>query len=197
MKNGVAINFVSFFQYSLKLPRPKTADSMKASLLTASGKHLARRASADQQKQVKFSEEGVINELRQPVKHQTSRHVARKDPPSPVAIVTMSPSVTKETVGMDEHQSRGFKYAVMTPAVAKQPKKSTRSAETAPSKGFYLVLYLYCSFSAPHSKVRGELLPSLGIRLLCLQSSFITFLILIFFSEITDPIGTNLGRSDH
>lgn len=118
-----------------KLPRPKTADSMKASLLTASGKHLARRASADQQKQVKFSEEGVINELRQPVKHQTSRHVARKDPPSPVAIVTMSPSVTKETVGMDEHQSRGFKYVVMTPAVAKQPKKSTRSAETAPSKG--------------------------------------------------------------
>ena len=161
----------------MKPSRPKTADSTKTSSVTVPGKHLARRASADQQKQVKFSEEEVINELRQPVKQQTSRHVAHKDPPSPVAIVNMSPSVTKETVRMDEHQSRGFKYAVVTPAFAKQPSKSTRSGETAASKGFYLVLYLYCSFSAPHSKVHGGLLPSLGVRLFCCRSSSINFYI--------------------
>lgn len=120
--------------FLLQTTRPKTADSAKSAVQPLPSKAPSRSATSDQ-KQVKFAPDEVVNELYRPVRPETSRHVAHKDPPSPVTIVNMSPVVTKEVVEMDEHPARGFKYAVVTPAVAKLPHKSSRSRETNVNKG--------------------------------------------------------------
>ena len=137
-ENNLFINTIVFnlsIICIIQSARPKTADPTKQSSQSVPGKPAHRPTSADHQKQVKFATEEVVNELRQPPKNQTSRHVAHKEPLSPVAIVNMSPSVTKEIIRMEEHPSRGFKYAVVTPAIAKMPNRTSRSGETNANKG--------------------------------------------------------------
>ncbi|VDI08309.1 centrosomal protein CEP44 [Mytilus galloprovincialis] len=117
-----------------KSSRPKLTDLTRPPSQSVTAKSSSRPGSADH-KQVTFASEEVVNELKQPPKYQGSRHVAHKEPPSPVTIVNMSPGVTKEIVRMDEHPSRGFRYAVVTPAIAKLPCKLSRTSDTNASKG--------------------------------------------------------------
>ncbi|XP_063415603.1 uncharacterized protein LOC134697326 [Mytilus trossulus] len=117
-----------------KSSRPKLTDLTRPPSQSVTAKTSSRPGSADH-KQVTFASEEVVNELKQPPKYQGSRHVAHKEPPSPVTIVNMSPGVTKEIVRMDEHPSRGFRYAVVTPAIAKLPCKLSRTSDTNASKG--------------------------------------------------------------
>lgn len=119
-----------------KPSRPKSADTTKTFNQSCPEKQTTRPETADAPKQVKFTAEEVVNELKQPVKQHASRHVAHKDLPSPVAIVNMSPSVTKEIVRTEQHPSRGFKYAVVTPSVSKHlSTRSSRSGDSGATKG--------------------------------------------------------------
>lgn len=129
------ISVFNLFNYCIfKSSRPKLTDLTRPPSQSVTAKSSSRPGSADH-KQVTFASEEVVNELKQPPKYQGSRHVAHKEPPSPVTIVNMSPGVTKEIVRMDEHPSRGFRYAVVTPAIAKLPCKLSRTSDTNASKG--------------------------------------------------------------